>query len=88
MIRLAPGFHERLGEWVAAADGVIQEQVGGADFAGLVALACGRCLDALFEQALEVALCWAQTVGGPAAEEARVVLRDLLGDGVSACGGR
>lgn len=82
MIRLAPRVHERFGDWVAATNGIVQEQVGGADFAGLIALTGGRCFDALFEQALEMALCWAQTVGGPAAEEARVVLRDLLG-GVS-----
>jgi len=29
-------------------------------------LASGCCLDALLEETLEVALCWAQTVNGPA----------------------
>ena len=59
-------MHERVGEWVAFAQGVVQEKICCIDLARFVSLASGCCLDALLEEALEVSLCWAQTVDGPA----------------------
>lgn len=72
-------MHERVGEWIAFAQGVVQEKICCIDLAGFVSLASRRCLDALLEETLEVSLCWAQTVDGPASQKARVVLCDLLG---------
>ena len=66
VFRLAFRMHERVGERVALAQGVVQEQVCGVDFERLVSLAGGCCLNALLKEALEVSLCWAKTVGGPA----------------------
>lgn len=66
MVRLAFRVHEGVRERVAFAQGVVQEKVCCIDFARFVSLAGGRCLDALLKEALEVSLCWAQTVDGPA----------------------
>lgn len=80
VIRLAGRVHEALGKRVALGESIVQKQVCRIDFARLVSLAGGSCLDTLLKDALEVSLCWAQLVGGPALEEAHVVLRDLLRD--------
>ena len=66
MVRLAVRVHERIGERVALAQGVVQEKIGCVDLGGFVSLASGRCFDALLEEALEVSLCWTQTVNRPA----------------------
>lgn len=73
MVRLALGMHQRLRKRVMLLEAVVQEQVRGIDLFLLVPGARGCGLDAVLEQALEVALCWAKTVGGPAREEAGVV---------------
>lgn len=67
VVRLAGRAHEGLGDRVAFAHGIVQEQVSCVDFARFIPRSCGCFLDTLLKQALEVALCWAQTVGGPAA---------------------
>ena len=66
VVRLAVRVHERIGERVALAQGVVQEKVCCVDLGDLVSLTSGRCFDSLLEEALEVSLCWAQTVDGPA----------------------
>jgi len=66
VVRLAFRVHEGVRERVAFAQGVVQEEICCIHLARFVSLASGCCLDALFEEALEVSLCWAQTVDGPA----------------------
>ena len=66
MVGLAFRVHERVGERVTLAQSIVQEQVCCINLARFVSLASGRCLNALLEEALEVSLCWAQTVDGPA----------------------
>jgi hypothetical protein len=59
MVMLACWVHEGVGEWVALAQSIVQEQVCCVDLTRFVSLASGRCLDALLEETLEVSLCWA-----------------------------
>lgn len=66
MVGLAFRVHEGVRERVAFAQGVVQQKVCCIDLTRFVSLASGCCLDALLEEALEVSLCWAQTVDGPA----------------------
>lgn len=66
VVRLAFWVHKGVGERVALAQGIVQENVCCIDLARFVSLASGCCFDALLEEALEVSLCWAQTVDGPA----------------------
>jgi hypothetical protein len=66
VVRLAFRVHEGVGERVSLAQGIVQENVCCVDLARFVSLASGCGFDALLEKALEVALCWAQTVDGPA----------------------
>lgn len=78
MVGLAGRVHESVGDRVALAEAVLQEQVRGVDLARLVTCGGGRCLDALLEEALKVSLCWAKLVDWPAREQAGVVLANLL----------
>ena len=66
VIRLAFRVHEGVGERVALAQAIVEEDVCCVDLARFVSLASGCCFDALLEETLEVSLCWAQTVDGPA----------------------
>ena len=78
MVGLAGRVHESVGDRVALAEAILQEQVRGVDLARLVSCDGGRCLDALLEEALEMSLCRAELVYRPAGEQAGVVLADLL----------
>lgn len=66
VVRLAFRVHEGVGERVPLAQAIVEENVCCVDLARFVSLASGCCFDALLEEALEVSLCWAQTVDGPA----------------------
>ena len=66
VVRLAFRVHEGVGQRVALAQGVVQEKVCCVDLARFISLAGGCCLDTLLEETLEVSLCWAQAVHGPA----------------------
>jgi hypothetical protein len=78
VVGLAGRVHESVGDRVALAEAILQEQIRGVDLARLVSCGGGRCLDALLEEALEVSLCWAELVYWPAGEQTGVVLADLL----------
>jgi hypothetical protein len=78
VVGLAGRVHEGVGDRVALAEAILQEQIRGVDLARLVFCDGGRCLDALLEEALEVSLCWAELVYWPAGEQTGVVLADLL----------
>ena len=78
MVGLAGRVHESVGDRVALAEAILQEQVRGVDLARLVSCDGGCCLYALLEEALEVSLCRAELVYRPAGEQAGVVLADLL----------
>jgi hypothetical protein len=78
VVWLAGRVHESVGDLVALAEAILQEQIRRVDFAGFVSCGGGRGLDALLEEALEVSLCWAELVYRPTGEQAGVVLADLL----------
>lgn len=78
MVGLASRVHESVGNRVALAEAIFQEQIRCVDLARLVSCGGGRGLDALLEEALEVSLCWAELVYRPTGEQAGVVLADLL----------
>ena len=78
MVGLAGWVHEGVGDRVALAEAILQEQIRCVDLTGLVSCGGGRCLDALLEEALEVSLCRAELVYRPAGEQTGVVLADLL----------
>lgn len=78
MVGLAGRVHESVGDRVALAEAILEEQICCVYLTGLVSRDCGRCLDALLEEALEVSLCRAELVYRPAGEQAGVVLADLL----------
>lgn len=50
-------MHEGVGDRVALAEAIFQEDICCIDLAGLVSCAGGRLLNALLEEALEVSLC-------------------------------
>jgi len=78
MVRIARRFHHPLGKRVLLAERVVKKEVGGVDLSFLVVCTCGRVLDPAAEEVLDVVLFRAQSVDGPAGEEARVVLCYLL----------
>lgn len=54
VFRLAGRVHNRIGERMTLAEGIVQEQIGGIDVVRLVPGACGCLLDALLQETLEV----------------------------------
>jgi hypothetical protein len=57
VVGLAGRVHEGVGDRVALAEAIFQEQIRCVDLARLVSCDSRCCLDALLEETLEVSLC-------------------------------